>query len=119
MSQICTVKLLIPILLFLSCFTAMSSDEPGLKQHIQIVSENTVNTVPFAIVYVEELDQEFMADEYGNITLSLKKGEYHMYVSSLGFEERMFELKVKTTSFTPLQLASTSVTDNSIITSEK
>lgn len=91
----------------------------GLEQQLQIVSQNTVNTVPFALVYIEELNQEFMADEYGTLSLQLEKGDYHVYVSSLGFDERMFKLSVKTASFTPLQLASNRVVGTEVITSQK
>lgn len=119
MNLVCIVKLLITITALLIGFSSFAQEGTGLEQQFQVVSQNTVNTVPFALVYVEELNQEFMADEFGTLSLNLEKGEYHLYVSSLGFEESVFELNVTTASFTPLQLASNVVVATEVITSQK
>lgn len=82
------IRLLSLYLCFIQMVIQVSGQNCNITIQISVIDQNTVQALPLAVLHIAETSQNYIANESGNFVVhSLCRGEYHLQLSHLGYED--------------------------------
>lgn len=99
------MKLIVGIILTVFIQFAVSAIGEPVEHTVKVVDGGIeLHEIPNAVVYVAELDKEFITNKKGELLISIPAGEYTFYVSSLGYDEYEINVNIEPHGFTLVNL---------------
>lgn len=99
------MKLILSTLLVVFLHMSASAHGEPVKHTLKVVDGGLeLQDIPNAVVYIAELEKEYITNEKGELSISLPAGEYTLYVSSLGYDEYELNVNLEPQGFTLINL---------------
>lgn len=99
------MKLILSALLVVFLHMSASAHGEPVKHTLKVVDGGLeLQDIPNSVVYIAELEKEYITNEKGELSISLPAGKYTLYVSSLGYDEYELNVSVEPQGFTLIDL---------------
>ncbi len=110
-------KNILSIFLIFLCSSGIYAQKLELKGSVR--DTETRETLPGATIRVKETNSGTVTDQSGNFTLSLAKGKYSLFVSSIGYDTKEVNIDLSSTQKIDIQLVSNTNLDEIVVTAKK
>ena len=99
------MKLILSSVFVMLLHLAVTAHGEPVQHTVKVVDGGVeLHDIPNAVVYVAELDKEYITNEKGELSINLPAGQYTFYVSSLGYDEHEISVSLEPQGFTLINL---------------